>query len=57
MKSVSLTPSNLGKYDCLLLATDHSEYDPEFIYKHASLIVDTRNMFRSKKNSKKVVKA
>jgi UDP-N-acetyl-D-glucosamine dehydrogenase len=55
-KSIELTPQNISKYDCIVVSTNHSIYDPLFIEKYAKLIVDTRNMFRGIK-SKKVVKA
>lgn len=55
-KSVKLTAENIKKYDLILLATDHSYYDTEFIAKHAKLIVDTRNAFSNIKN-KKIYKA
>ena len=29
--------------DCVLIATDHSDYDYDFVVRHAPLIVDTRN--------------
>ncbi len=41
--SVPLTPETLKKYDCVVIATDHSCYDYDFILKHAPLVVDTRN--------------
>lgn len=57
-KSVSLTNENLSKYDCVVIATDHSSYDPDFIMENSSLVIDTRNMIGKKWiNSKKVVKA
>lgn len=34
--------------DCVLIATDHSDYDYDFIRAHAKLIVDTRNVFGNK---------
>jgi UDP-N-acetyl-D-glucosamine dehydrogenase len=34
---------NLGDYDCVLIATDHSDYDYERLVKEAQLVVDTRN--------------
>ena len=34
---------NLDKYDCVLIVTDHSDYDYLWIVQHASLVVDTRN--------------
>jgi UDP-N-acetyl-D-glucosamine dehydrogenase len=46
MRSTDLTPENLAKYDCVLIATDHSKYDYEAIVKHSNLIVDSRNATR-----------
>lgn len=34
---------NLGQYDCVLIVTDHSDYDYGRIVKEAKLVVDTRN--------------
>jgi UDP-N-acetyl-D-glucosamine dehydrogenase len=34
---------DLDRYDCVLIVTDHSDYDYEWIVQHASLVVDTRN--------------
>ncbi|MFT4111472.1 nucleotide sugar dehydrogenase [Silvibacterium sp.] len=34
---------NLGSYDCVLIVTDHSDYDYERIVRESKLIVDTRN--------------
>ncbi|MCK4910292.1 MAG: nucleotide sugar dehydrogenase [Thermodesulfovibrionales bacterium] len=44
--SVELTAEGLASYDCVLVATDHSEYDPGFIAEHARLVVDTRNLIK-----------
>ena len=41
MKSVSL--DNLGEYDCVLIVTDHSDYDYKRIVREAKLVVDSRN--------------
>lgn len=57
MTSVPLTETNLKKYDCVLVATNHSDYDPDFIQRHARLVVDTRNLMGSCKNARNVVKA
>src|SRR5690348_7470449 len=43
MKSVDLTPENLKKYDCVLIATHHQLYDWQMVADNAKLIVDTRN--------------
>lgn len=48
LKSVELTPENLKKYDLIIVVTNHSSYDYEFIRKHATLILDTRNAFKIK---------
>ncbi len=42
-KSVDITAENLQKYDCVLISTDHSAYDWDFIVKNSKLVVDTRN--------------
>ncbi len=43
LESQPLTPEYLSGQDCILIATDHSAYDYDFIVEHAPLIVDTRN--------------
>lgn len=43
MTSCELTAEYLRSQDLVLIATDHSAYDYEFIVKHATLVVDTRN--------------
>ncbi|MEW6556236.1 MAG: nucleotide sugar dehydrogenase [Elusimicrobiota bacterium] len=54
-KSVTLTKNNLKQFDAVLISTDHSCYDYNFILKNSRLIVDTRNAISKK--SKKIVKA
>jgi UDP-N-acetyl-D-glucosamine dehydrogenase len=54
-QSVPLTEENLSKYDCVVIVTDHSVYDPDFIVRHANLVVDTRGLIKDK--NEKVVKA
>jgi UDP-N-acetyl-D-glucosamine dehydrogenase len=41
MKRASL--DNLGEYDCVLIVTDHSDYDYPKIVQESQLVVDTRN--------------
>jgi UDP-N-acetyl-D-glucosamine dehydrogenase len=43
MSSQALTPDYLSEQDCILIATDHSAYDFDFIVRHARLVIDTRN--------------
>jgi UDP-N-acetyl-D-glucosamine dehydrogenase len=37
---------NLGNYDCVLIVTDHSDYDYQRIVREAQLVVDSRNATR-----------
>ncbi len=43
MESQELTPEFLAAQDCVLIATDHSAYDWDFIVEHSSMVLDTRN--------------
>jgi UDP-N-acetyl-D-glucosamine dehydrogenase len=43
MTSTPLTPEFLAGLDCVLIATDHSAYDYDFIVRNAQLVIDTRN--------------
>lgn len=43
MESRELTAAFLAEQDCVLIATDHSAYDYDFIVEHSKLVVDTRN--------------
>lgn len=43
MDSSPLTPEYLAAQDCVLIATDHSAYDCNFIVQHAKMVLDTRN--------------
>ncbi len=46
MESRPLTAEFLAAQDCVLIATDHSTYDWNFIVQHSQLVVDTRNATR-----------
>ena len=41
MSSTAL--ENLGQYDCVLIVTDHTDYDYQQIVRDAALVVDSRN--------------
>ena len=43
---------NLGQYDCILIVTDHSDYDYKKIVSDANLVVDSRNATRGIKSDK-----
>ncbi len=54
--SISLTSKSLGQYDCVIIATNHSVYDPDWIIQHSQLIIDTRNMIKNYKDFSHKVK-
>ncbi|QEL18923.1 nucleotide sugar dehydrogenase [Limnoglobus roseus] len=43
MESQPLTADFLGEQDCVLIATDHTAFDYDWILRSANLVVDTRN--------------
>ena len=45
-ESQPLTEELLKEQDCVIVVTDHSDYDWEFIARHAKLIFDTRDATR-----------
>lgn len=46
MESVELTKDNLQSFDVVVLSTDHSAFDYNFIAENANLIIDSRNAFK-----------
>jgi UDP-N-acetyl-D-glucosamine dehydrogenase len=44
--------NDLGQYDCVVIVTDHSDYDYRRIVEEARLVVDTRNATRGIESSK-----
>ena len=55
LKSVALTEKMLKEFDAVIIATAHSDYDFAWIAENSSLIIDTRNAIKKKRNN--VVKA
>jgi len=41
--SIELTPEVLRDFDCVIIITDHSNYDWKMIFDNANSIIDTRN--------------
>ena len=56
-KSVSLTEQPAGKYDVVLISTDHDYIDYNLIARNASLVIDTRNAMSGINSKAMVVKA
>jgi UDP-N-acetyl-D-glucosamine dehydrogenase len=58
MTSSELTAEFIASQDCILIATNHSKYDYDFIVHHAQLVVDSRNATQNvQKERQKIVKA
>lgn len=58
MKSRPLSAAMLRGYDCVLISTNHSDYDYKWIVKHAKLVVDSRNATAGVKSGRsKITKA
>ncbi len=47
MSSVELTPEMLRSVDAVVVVTDHSQVDYGLVARHASLVVDTRGVYRT----------
>ena len=43
IKSKELTAASIKSYDCVLISTNHSSVDYEFVVENAQLVVDSRN--------------
>ena len=48
LTSVDATVENIKQYDCVVVGTDHVDFDYKMIGENAKLIVDTRGMYRGK---------
>jgi UDP-N-acetyl-D-glucosamine dehydrogenase len=51
--NMTCTPlENLGQYDCVLIMTDHSDYNYKTIVDQSKLVVDSRNATKGIKSEK-----
>lgn len=58
MTSKKLSAAMLARYDAVLISTDHTSYDYQFIVDNAKLVIDTRNATaKVKRGARKIVKA
>lgn len=46
LRSIDIDPETLQSYDCVVVATDHDDFDWAMIREHAPLIVDSRGVYR-----------
>ncbi len=57
LESKPLTKEQLATYDAVVIATDHSSLDYQFVVNNSKLVVDTRNVTATLKDTDHVVKA
>ncbi len=46
LKSIALSPKEIASFDCVIIATDHTDVDYPQILQHARLIFDVRNVYK-----------
>jgi UDP-N-acetyl-D-glucosamine dehydrogenase len=54
LKSVKLSKAVLSRFDCLIIATDHTCLDYDLILRNSRFIFDTRNVYHQTANGKVV---
>lgn len=52
LERIDLTKKNLRKFDCVVITTDHTCVDYDFVLRSAKLIFDARNVYGKIKNKK-----
>jgi len=52
LKSIILERESLGKFTCVVIATDHSKINYKFLLNNSKLIFDTRNVYKDSSNIK-----
>jgi UDP-N-acetyl-D-glucosamine dehydrogenase len=57
MASRELSAEYLAEQDCVLIATDHTAYDYDWIAKQSKLVVDTRNAMKRVHERENIVRA
>ncbi|MCK4430748.1 MAG: nucleotide sugar dehydrogenase, partial [Candidatus Aminicenantes bacterium] len=51
LKSVRLSEKKLKEFDAVVIATDHSRYDYDWIVKNSFLVIDTRNAIKKRRKN------
>jgi len=47
LRSITLDAQSVAAADAVLIATDHTNVDYDFVVRHAQLVVDSRNATRN----------
>lgn len=55
LRSITLKKSTLSGFDCVVIATDHSQVNYDFILKNSKLIFDLRNVYKGCRDRKVVL--
>lgn len=55
LKRSKFTKEALALADCVVIVTDHSSLDYQFIAKHSKVVIDTRNALKSVKNRANII--
>ncbi|MFP4056837.1 MAG: UDP binding domain-containing protein, partial [Candidatus Brocadiia bacterium] len=56
LQALEATPERLAEADCVVVVTDHSDFDYQALVDHARLVVDTRNVTKGRTGKARVVK-
>ena len=46
LNSIEISKDSLSQYDCVLIATDHDDFDYQLIQQCSDVIVDTRGRYK-----------
>lgn len=52
LESMTLNRQNISRYDCVVIATDHTDVDYKSVLSHARAVYDVRNVYKGIKNDK-----
>jgi UDP-N-acetyl-D-glucosamine dehydrogenase len=52
LNSVTLTPAQLRRFDCVIVATAHTNVAYSTVLKHSQMVVDSRNVYQGRRSSK-----
>ena len=52
LRSVKLTPAQIRRYDCIVIATAHSKVPYGLVLRHGKAVVDTRNALKGRRSPK-----
>ena len=56
LRSQPLTAESLQAADCVVIATDHTSFDWDFISANARLVIDTRNALKGRSGAARIIR-